>query len=564
MLRQTRYNFLSILDNLIGKEQTVKHDVKPKRKYPLQPQRNPNVASNRKAFAKPKPRHSRRAPIITSREFPMRRSPPPLNNVRQRSRERSHPQGRREFQKRGSFKNINEEFTCTDREGEFKSFTSDGTLIVTDAADNLVIPQEQQQQQQQPQTPPLDSDERVVESIFMRKLATTRHREDQKDDFCGSELLKSLGLLGAIDTSNGHRLVPRHHAGKCLGLPKRIRNLIHLMDKHGYIIGIETINTALFILKKKDLVRQAPYMMEWATTVFGVKPDIKSHNILLTAAARLGEDDLKVAWNNLLSSGLTPTTATYNTLLSLTPYYHIENTLLYIQKLSEGKFKLHLTAYNSIIQKATTFEDMMRWYQKIIDEGLKPDETTACCLMKSCALRGDTKGAEQIHEMITKTHKLKLTRWYWGSFLKCYVETGDYDGFCDTWKRMSTASPSEITVHTYLLKARALSKCLRAPGDFYSTEILRFATEIGILDHLSNNHILEQLFAGLHRVGDVQTAHKLADHLKTQCPAFRPSKRLSEVYENATKEQYKVPRNKERFKLWETRDSSWASRKMRK
>ena len=408
----------------------------------------------------------------------------------------------------------------------------------------------------------LEIEEPIVESVFNQTFKNTRHRKDQKDDFCGSELLKNMGLLGELDKSQD-RLRAMKLSGECQNLPRRIRYIIHQMDKYGYVIGIETINTALYILKIKDLVRQAFYMSEWGTTTFGIKPDIKSFNILLTAAGRLGAADVRITWKKLIEN-VEPDLVSYNTLLFLAPYREIKSVLKYVQNLSGGSYIMCLAVYNGIIQRAESNDELMEWFNKLLKQKLSPDDATMVSMLKSCSLRGDVTNAENIHLTIVSKYNLRRNKWFWGAFLKTYYTAADYDGFCSVWKRMTNPEHGKgikPTVHSYLLKAKVLSRCVRSPGDYFTSEIIRFASEIEILGHLTHYKILEYLFRGLARVEDVKTSHQLANFIKEQQPKFQPNASLATVYEEATKEKYELRRNKEMLPLWETHESTWATRK---
>ncbi|KAJ9462140.1 hypothetical protein DIPPA_14868 [Diplonema papillatum] len=370
-------------------------------------------------------------------------------------------------------------------------------------------------------------------------------------------LSASLDVSGVVNHKKLDRKQMRGYASDYSALLNRLRKDIHLMDKRGFSVGILTINAGLYILKAHDLPYQCLYFLQWGRDVFHVKPDVKSYNIAMSATAKLREGHVQLLWKEMGALAIEPNDASYGVLLQNADMASVPAIL---REKQTKTLPIRLVDYNIIIGKCRSYYEAFPWLKRLQDEQHRPDRYTIGGLLKACSADGDTENVQAVMALAQQGN-VPLGTTLWTALLSVYAAAQDYDGFRDVWKRMRSANVAP-NQHTYLVKARLLKVCVQAPRDFYCRQVEELV-EQAELALCSSTNMWIAVFEALTKVKDVRTANKLTQCLRTSHVKMTPE--LLKAFDAACLQPFEVAvADKSNLPLWETSDSNWAMRKVRK
>eukprot|EP01061_Rhynchopus_euleeides_P015896 TRINITY_DN27008_c0_g1_i1.p1 TRINITY_DN27008_c0_g1~~TRINITY_DN27008_c0_g1_i1.p1 ORF type:complete len:522 (+),score=37.05 TRINITY_DN27008_c0_g1_i1:47-1612(+) len=345
---------------------------------------------------------------------------------------------------------------------------------------------------------------------------------------------------------------------ECAHLSQTLKVKLKDLESSGFDVGVEALNACLYILKQHSLTLHCQGWLRWMQKAYMVAPNTKSYNLLLSSFVVTQPDDVIPTFKQMLQKGPQPDTVTYGILLRVIDYGNVRDVL----NLKEDRgFPANAVDYNIIIGRASSFEEAKTWFDEMQAKSFPCDKFTLGGLLKACAHSGEIKNAEWAFETAREAGVVLETTLY-TALMGVYKSAQDYDGLTEVWTRMLQAG-MKPDAHSYLTKVRLLKSRAVKAGDESMCRLEETVTSAELSGGL-NPTVWEEVFNSYAKIGDAKGAQRMGRlmlDVKSKLP-----RRLLDAYRAAALQEFTTANlsRDQMAELWVTRESTYASRKMRR
>lgn len=187
---------------------------------------------------------------------------------------------------------------------------------------------------------------------------------------------------------------------------KKAVGVFTMMEKCGFEVGTESLNTLLNALAKEKLGKEAQQLFDRMCDK--LKPDLKTYTVLLSSwcnAKNLIEAGR--VWNQMVDKGFEPDVITYNVMIHglIKGQRRPEAVKLFELMKAKGP-RPHVSTYNVMVEdlcKHGKMDDAMDCFEEMIEDGLAPDEVTYTSLITGF---GRARRMEEVPGLVKEMHEM--------------------------------------------------------------------------------------------------------------------------------------------------------------